>query len=134
MICSNCGNTLLDGAKFCSKCGCAVPLENTGNKNGKNTVCYICGSDLMDPSTVLFMDKNGICKEICTKCAKDIECIENSTDCSTVSGAVNRLKRQLNNISDEVVKRVVNEIVSDGGQRILNFDKDEVSDYEIETG
>lgn len=134
MICSNCGNTLLDGVKFCSKCGCAVPLEDVGNKSRENTVCCICGSDLMENSTILFMNKNGVCKEICTKCAKDVEYIENSIDCNAISGAVNRLKRLLNNISDAEVKRVVNELVSDGRQRILNFDKDEMSSYKIETG
>lgn len=134
MICNNCGNTLSDGTKFCSKCGCAVFPENQANTEEKNTVCCICGNDSMENSEILFMDKNSVFKEICAKCAKDIEFIENSKDCSVVSGAVNRLERLLSNIQDTAVKRVVNEIVSDGRQRVLNFDKDEAGGYETETG
>lgn len=50
--CRNCGTQLIDGAKFCQKCGCSVTSENTGYTQrkqefaGKLYKCPHCGEVL----------------------------------------------------------------------------------------
>ena len=45
--CSNCGNELKEGAKFCDKCGTAVNGGGTGPQHtniNRGTTCQRCGS------------------------------------------------------------------------------------------
>ena len=70
-FCSNCGNQLNPGAKFCDKCGCSIPGNqsnstnnnynpNTHNSytNGQSAIhCPACGSTNIDIQT--FQEQKG---------------------------------------------------------------------------
>lgn len=45
-FCSNCGNKLIDGAKFCDKCGTAVNSEKNEIKCKHDYICKKCGANL----------------------------------------------------------------------------------------
>ena len=52
--CINCGEKIVDGAKFCQKCGYAVPVSNNYEKDrqmefsGKIYKCPNCGEDISE--------------------------------------------------------------------------------------